>query len=308
MKRWGILGGGSIAPSHVIALQRSPDAEIVGLADVDEAARQRAKDGFSIPTYSSIQSLLDEAHPDAVTIALPAPLHLEAVRLAAERGIHVLCEKPLARNVAECSELIAVCAQHKVQLGAILNNRGYRQTRWIKSLIEAGKWHPALVSIRGGMPGTNMVGGVVIAVGVHYLDLMRWWLGSPLQVSAVVSGRASVALLRFADAVGTMRLTTVGRSGTGVRMDIECDEGRLTLGRYGIETVDDSLGTPPEWDAEIDGMQFGAGHITVIKEAAAALSRGDPFPVRGEVGRDAVAVCDAVLRASETGRWEEVEA
>lgn len=42
--RWGVLGGGSVAPSHVISLQRTPDVELVGLADADEAARRRAED------------------------------------------------------------------------------------------------------------------------------------------------------------------------------------------------------------------------------------------------------------------------
>ena len=306
MTRWGVLGGGTVAPSHVISLQRTPNVEIVGLADVDESARRRAEDRFEIPTFSSIETLLDEGRPDAVTIALPAPLHLSAARAAAERGVHVLCEKPLATTVTECDELMDLCDRSGVGLGAILNNRGYHQTRWIKHLIDTGAWHPALVAIRGAMPGPSLGRGVVIAVGVHYLDLMRWWLGTPLQVGAVVSDRAAVALVRFADAVGTLRLTTVGHTGTGVRMDVEGDEGRLTLGRHGIELVDGDLGAPPAWDPEVEGMQFGAGHITVIREAAAALERGEPFPVPGEAGRDAVALCEAVMRASDSGAWEDV--
>ena len=306
--RWGVLGGGSVAPSHVISLQRTPDVELVGLADADEAARRRAEKTFGLTTYASIEALLDEAKPDAVTIALPAPLHLMAARLAGERGVDVLCEKPLARNVAECDEVLQVCAQHGVHLGAILNNRGYRQTRWIKQLIDDGRWHPSLVAIRGAMPGTSRAPDMVLAVGVHYLDLMRWWLGSPLRVSALSTDRAAAGVIAFDDAVGTFRLTVLGTTGTGVRMDIEEVEGRVTLGRFGIHSISGDLGTPPEWDTEIDGMTYGAGHATVIREAAEAHARGEPFPVNGETGREAVALCEAMTRASASGSWEQVVA
>jgi predicted dehydrogenase len=306
--RWGVLGGGSVAPSHVISLQRTPGVELVGLADADEGARHRAEETFGVTTYASIDALLDDGKPDAVTVALPAPLHLMAARLAAERGVDVLCEKPLARNVAECDEVLEVCARHGVQLGAILNNRGYLQTRWVKQLIDEGRWHPSLVAIQGAMPGTSRAADMVLAVGVHYLDLMRWWLGPPRRVSALSTEQAAAGLIAFDDAVGTFRLTVLGKTGTGVRMDIEGVEGRVTLGRFGIHSSSGDLGAPPEWDPEIEGMTYGAGHATVIREAAEALARGEPFPVSGETGREAVALCEAMTRASDSGSWEQVVA
>jgi len=307
VKRWGVLGGGGIAPSHVISLRRSPGVEIVGVADVAPEARERIGHDFEVRTFETIEALLEETRPDAVTIALPAPLHLAAARQAAARGVHVLCEKPLATSVAESDTMIEACRQAGVQLGAILNNRGYAQTRWIKAAIEAGRWRPRLVGIRAAMPGFRApAANMVFALAIHYLDQMQWWLGPALEVNTLFGEGVVLSAIRFRDASGELRLSGAGRTGTGVKVDIEGDEGRLTLGRFGIESFDGEFGPFPIQEPEVDGMGFGPGHLTVIREATEALERDAPFPVSGEVGREAVALCEAVVRSGETHRWEPV--
>lgn len=307
MKRWGVLGAGGIAPSHIISLQRVPGVELVGVADIDATARQRVAAKFGIATFPTVESLLDEGRPDAVTIALPAQLHVPAARLAAERGVHVLCEKPLADSVAGVDDMLSACKAAGVGLGAILNNRGYAQTRWIKAQIDAERWTPRLVSVRGAMAGSASSAAVLVfSVGIHYLDQMRWWLGDPREVGALVMDGVALAQIRFERALGSVRLVGVGRTSAGVKVDIEGDEGRLTLGRFGIESFEGDFGPPPEWDPEVEGMMFGAGHLTVIREAAEALDRGEPFPIGGEEGRSAVALCEAIVRASQSHRWEAV--
>jgi predicted dehydrogenase len=307
MKRWGVLGAGGIAPSHIISLQRVPGVELVGVADIDAAARERVAAKFGIATFPSIESLLDEGRPDAVTIALPAQFHLPAARLAAERGVHVLSEKPLADSVTAADDMISACKAGGVGLGAILNNRGYAQTRWIKAQIDAGRWTPRLVSVRGAMAGSGSSAAVLVfAVGIHYLDQMRWWLGDPREVGALVINGVALAQIHYESALGSLCLAGVGRTSAGVKVDIEGDEGRLTLGRFGIESFEGDFGPPPEWDPEVEGMLFGAGHLTVIREAAEALERGESFPVTGDEGRAAVALCEAIVRASQSHRWEPV--
>ena len=307
MKRWGVLGGGGIAPSHLISLQQLPQVEVVGVADVDGEARKRVVSQFGVPGFASIESLLDEARPDAVTVALPAQLHLPALRLAAKRRIHVLCEKPLAASTAEAEDMIAAARTAGIQLGAILNNRGYAQTRWIKAAIDAGRLAPRVVSVRAAMARfRGEAAPMVFGLAIHYLDLMRWWLGEPSEVSGLAGDGYVLGAVRFTGGAGDLRLAGIGPTSAGVKVDVEFEEGRLTLGRYGIESCDQALGEPPPWDPEVEGMDFGAGHLTVIREAAEALEAGEPFPVSGQTGRDAVALCEAIVRAAETHRWEAV--
>ena len=304
--RWGVLGSGGIAPTHLISLRRA-GVEVVGVADVDPAARDRVAREFGVATYESIQTLLDRAQPEAVTIALPAPLHLPAARLAADRGVHVLCEKPLATSAAECDEMLEACRAAGVRLGAILNNRGYAQTRWIKATIDEGRWTPRLVAVRATLPRFSApVGAMVFGVAIHYLDQMRWWLGPPREVSALLLDGIALGSVRFDSAAGDLRLAGIGRTGAGVKVDVEGDQGRLTLGRYGIESFEGDFGPYPEQEPEVEGMLFGPGHLTVIREAVDALRERRPFPVPGEVGREAVAFCEAVVRAGESHRWERV--
>lgn len=301
MKRWGVLGGGGIAPSHLISLQRCDSVQLIGAADVDAAARERVTGEFGVPAYESIEALLDEGRPDAVTVALPAPLHLQAVELAAARGVHVLCEKPLAESVAECDRMLECARDAGVQLGAILNNRGYAQTRWIKQIIDDGRLTARFVGVRAAMPHfRGPARTMVFALAIHYLDQMRWWLGDPEVVSTLPADGVVLSTLRWEGAVGELRLVGVAPKGLGVKVDIEADEGRLTLGRHGIEHVDGSFGTPPDAEPEVPGMFFGPGHLTVIREAADALDVGHPFPVGGEVGRDAVALCEGIVRAGDS--------
>src|SRR5579871_4366694 len=215
MTRWAVLGGGGIAPSHLISLQRA-GADIVGVADLDPAARDRIGQAFGVPTYDSIEQLLERGRPQAVTIALPAQLHLAATRLAAERGVDVLCEKPLAASVAESNEMIAIAAQGGIRLGAILNNRGYAQTRWIKATIDEGRWSPRLVAVRAAMAQFAAApAAMVFGLAIHYLDQMVWWLGQPREVSTLLADGVALSSIRFDSSAGELRLSGVGRSSIG---------------------------------------------------------------------------------------------
>lgn len=306
-KRWGILGAGGISFSHATALLRSPHAELVGIADIAAAARDHAAARFGIATFASSEELLEQARPDAVTIALPHAFHLEGARLAAERGIHVLCEKPLAPTVADCDEMIALCARAAVQLGAILNNRGYAQVRWIREQIRSGSFHPRAFSATLAMAATSLdapprehAAAILLGAGIHYTDLLGWWFGVLTDVAAVgLADGATSSALRYASGVtGTFRLSNAGPRGRPVRIEIDGDEGHLVFVGSEIAEIDPELGTPPAPEAAVDGMRFGTGHLVVIDEAAAALDMGRPFPVDGHQGRDAVSMVERIVAAA----------
>ena len=308
-KRWGILGAGGISFSHATALVRSPHAELVGMADVVPAARERAATQFGAATFASVEELLERARPDAVTVALPQELHLEGTRLAAERGVHVLCEKPLAPTVAECDEMIAMCARGGVRLGAILNNRGYAQVRWLRERIRAGAFHPRVFTLSlamastSGRSGPAFASAMLIGAGIHYLDLLAWWFGPLAEVGVVTApSAATCAALRFGDVSGVFRLSSLGSYGAPVRIDVDGDEGHLAFTGVALTEVDAALGAPPDAPESVEGMRFGTGHLVVIDEAAAALERGEPFPVDGHAGREAVAMVERVDAAAREAR------
>jgi predicted dehydrogenase len=100
--RVAIVGAGMISAYHLIAWSRVPDVEVVAVVDPDlDRAAARASE-FGVPRhYASLDAFLDETSGvDALDIASPRQTHAPLVRRAAEQGVSVLCQKPLAPTYA----------------------------------------------------------------------------------------------------------------------------------------------------------------------------------------------------------------
>src|SRR3954463_2271986 len=108
--RWGVLGAAAIAVKKVIpAMQHSNWTEVTAIASRDlNRARQAAESLRITKAYGSYEELIDDPEVDAIYNPLPNHLHMPWTIKAAEAGKHVLCEKPIALNVAEVRQLIAV--------------------------------------------------------------------------------------------------------------------------------------------------------------------------------------------------------
>ncbi|HEY6541578.1 MAG TPA: Gfo/Idh/MocA family oxidoreductase, partial [Ktedonobacteraceae bacterium] len=115
---WGVLGAGFIANRAMIpAIQQSSNARVLALASRDEQRGREITQRYGIErVYSDYETLLDDPDVQVVYIALPNSLHREWAIRAAHAGKHVLCEKPLALNTAECDEIISTCHSLKVLL------------------------------------------------------------------------------------------------------------------------------------------------------------------------------------------------
>lgn len=116
--RWGILGTARIAAKKVApAIHRADGAELSAVASRSaERAAEWAKEHGAVRSYGSYAELLDDPDIDAVYIPLPPALHHEWTIHAAQKGKHVLCEKPLALNAQQAEEMAAACREHNVQL------------------------------------------------------------------------------------------------------------------------------------------------------------------------------------------------
>ena len=102
----GVIGIGAIGPIHISALLNAGQ-EIISLCDIREERchRANAQFGLSALVYTDYKTMLNEARLDAVHICTPHYLHAEMVCFALEKGIHVLCEKPLAINFSQLDDI-----------------------------------------------------------------------------------------------------------------------------------------------------------------------------------------------------------
>jgi predicted dehydrogenase len=133
--RWGVLGYARIAREAVIpAIQRSSNSVFQAVASHSEAKLSECRAHFPTSTvYSDYDDLLRDPDVDSVYIPLPNSLHREWTIRAAERGKHVLCEKPLALDAVQCREMRAACAANHVLL---MEAFMYRYTDRIRRVLE----------------------------------------------------------------------------------------------------------------------------------------------------------------------------
>src|SRR5437762_8163128 len=138
--RWGLIGCGDIAQKRVApALRDAPLCEFVAIArNQAHLAESFAREFGARKWYSDWRDLVRDSEIDSVYIATPVHLHAEQTIAAAEAGKHVLCEKPMAMNPAECDRMIAACRGARVSLGIAYYRHFYPAVIRIRQLIASG--------------------------------------------------------------------------------------------------------------------------------------------------------------------------
>lgn len=139
--RWGVLGYAKIARESVIpAILRSGNSEFVALASRDPAKLAESAVRFTggHRTYAGYEELLRDPAVDAVYVLLPNSLHAEWTIRAMEQGKHVLCEKPLALDAAECRRMISAADKHGVKLMEAFMYRYTDRTRKVVETLRSG--------------------------------------------------------------------------------------------------------------------------------------------------------------------------
>lgn len=117
--RYAVIGLGSIAQEAVLpAFQHAENSKLVALVSGDKEKRQKLGQTYNSRTYTydQYEDCLSGGDVDAVYICLPNHLHRQYAEAAARHGIHILCEKPLAPNEADCRAIIAAAEEHNVKL------------------------------------------------------------------------------------------------------------------------------------------------------------------------------------------------
>lgn len=197
--RGALVGCGYISEQQLWAWQQIPEAEIVAVCDIDlEKARQRGQQ-FGIETvYSDYGRLLQELDLDFIDIATRPTLHLPMVKAAAERGLHVLCQKPVAETIGDARQMVAICQAAGVQF---MVNENYRHQAWfrqMKQLIEDGRlgtphyarfygrWRSTLPTpdFEGQDYFREMPRLIIFEMGIHLYDTARYLFGEPASVYA----------------------------------------------------------------------------------------------------------------------------
>jgi predicted dehydrogenase len=117
---------------------RLPDVELVAVAGNDKISEKRARE-LNAPLYRDYLDLLNDCTLDGVIITLPNHLHKAAAEACAQRGIHILVEKPIADTVENAETIIKVCSQNQIKLLVGHHRRYSSQMKLLKEVISSGK-------------------------------------------------------------------------------------------------------------------------------------------------------------------------
>ncbi|WP_404320835.1 Gfo/Idh/MocA family protein [Arthrobacter luteolus] len=196
----GVIGLGWAGQQHLDAYSRAPGVELIALAGLEEELRGELQEQHGIPhAFADWQDLVALEELDAVSVAVPTFLHAPIAVAALNRGLHVLSEKPLARNAVEGQDMVDAARRAGRVLDVAFNHRRRGDIMTLRRIIEAGDlgrpyYAKASWLRRAGIPMlgswfTNREmsgGGPLVDLGVHVLDYALHLLGEPkvLSVSA----------------------------------------------------------------------------------------------------------------------------
>jgi predicted dehydrogenase len=183
------------------AATRSPEIELVACYTRSDEKRRAFAKKYGCRAVADYDAILADDGIDAVFNTTPNNVHLETTRLAAQAGKHVFLDKPIANTVREGQEIARVCEQAGVVLALGYQRRRESHFRWIKAEIDAGRFGK-LVQAEGNISrdrlgkidlsswryqAAGMPGGVMLQIGIHYVDVLEMLLGEVKRVSGTLS-------------------------------------------------------------------------------------------------------------------------
>lgn len=221
--RTALIGCGKVGRIHAAALSSLPESELVAVCDRSRERAEAFAADYGARPFDDVDVLLHESGCEAVVIGTPHPLHAEPALLAAQAGVHVLVEKPLAASLADCDRMLAAAEQVGVKLGVISQRRLYEPVQRMKRAIDAGKiGRPVLGTFlmhswrdeayyrsdpwRGKWDTEG--GGVLVNQSPHMLDILQWLMGDIAEISGywgnlnhpyIEVEDTAVATIRFRD-------------------------------------------------------------------------------------------------------------
>ena len=313
--RFALAGCGRIAGNHMEALVRHGDrAELVAVCDSDPAALAAAQARTGAAGFARYADLLAAAKgalgADCIVLTTPSGLHSRQVVEAAQHGLHVMTEKPMATRWADGLAMVKACDEAGVRLFVVKQNRRNRTLQLLRQAIDAGRFgriYMVTVNVFWSRPqsyydsaawrGTwEFDGGAFMNQASHYIDLLDWLVGPVESVMAYTGTLArnievedtGVAALRWrSGAMGSVNVTMLahpknyegsitipGRAGHGAR------------GRRGGEQ-DRALGLcHPARDGRRPGRGQLPDHQRLRLRPPAVLRQRDPHLARRGRGRN----------------------
>lgn len=324
-----VIGCGNVSVVHLDPIHTSPVAELIGVCDIKAERAQIAAKKYNVPWYTKYQELLD-LNPDVIHICTPHNTHAEITIAAANRGIHVLTEKPMAVSLEDADAMIEAAKEHAVKLGVIFQNRYNASSQAAYEVVKSGRLGKVLgcrmfvtwnrsdeYYSHSDWKGTwdQEGGGVLIDQAIHTIDLMQWVMGDIDYLEASIDNRnhdlidvedvAEATIFFKNGALGSLYACNYYSYDAPVFLEIHGEKGIVKVEK------DDAFirihGEPEQVVTHEDALPtlgksyWGVNHATQINQFYQAVLANGPVEICGLAGRKALEIVRAIYYSGSNG-------
>jgi predicted dehydrogenase len=338
---FGIIGCGMISRFHAKAVADIKGAKVTACFDSYTESADKFGAEIGCKVYHKFDDMLADKSVDIVTICTPSGVHAEPAIAAAKAGKHIIVEKPLDITLKRCDAMIAAADKAGVVLSTIFPSRFHESSQLLKKAIDAGRFGRLTMGDSyvkwfrtqeyydsGAWRGTWALdgGGALMNQAVHSVDLLLWFMGPAVEVSAYTNTLAhkrievedvAVANVKFANgALGVIEASTATWPGELKRIEISGDAGSailreedLAVWKFAKETKSDEAirqkmsSRTQTGGGAADPKAIGHhGHMLQFQDVLNAIKKGTKPLVDGPEGRKAIELILAIYKSAETGK------
>jgi predicted dehydrogenase len=251
-----MVGCGFYAQNHLNAWSdlQPEGALLAAVCDMDQEKAKTAGDKFGVPYFTRLDAMLEAIPIDLVDIATRMDTHRELAALAARRGIAAVVQKPFAPTWEDCIAIVETAQRHGAWLAVHENFRFSTSMRAVKRVLDQGaigtprwarlSWRTGFDVYRGQPYLAEEPKLVIQDVGIHVLDLARYFLGEVERLSCETQKRnpkiraedtATIMMRHASGAVSVVEATYAAKRGDDpfpeTLLEIEGDDGSLVLSK-----------------------------------------------------------------------------
>ena len=329
-----VVGCGRISAKHFDAISNYPDSlELVAICDVNQKIVDQHSSKFRVKGYISMLEMLDSENIDIVTICTPSGIHPDQAILAADYGVHVITEKPMATRWSDGLRMVRACDNAGVRLFVVKQNRNNSTLKLLKRAISEkrfGKIYMVNLNVFWTRPqeyydsakwrGTwELDGGAFMNQASHYVDLIEWLIGPVDSVQAMTATQArdievedtGVMNIRWrSGALGSMNVTmlTYPKNYEG-SITVIGEKGTVRIGGVAVNEIKQwEFNDKRDYDDQVKSASYkttsvyGFGHTLYYQNVIDVLKKKKAPEIDGREGLKSLEVLIAAYLSARDGQ------
>lgn len=212
--KFAVVGLGQIGKRHADMIKQHPQTELGAVVDTDASLAAIVEKDYGVPFYDSIHDMAANTDGlDIANICTPNGLHAAQAVHVLEHNMHVVCEKPMGLNKAECESLISKSLEMNKKVFCVMQNRYSSPSVWLKSIVDSGQlgeiymvqincyWNRGAAyydksSWKGSL---ELDGGPLFTQFSHFVDIMFWLFGDIKNIQAKFANYNHEEITEFED-------------------------------------------------------------------------------------------------------------